>query len=137
MSENARRFIKRINKICGIVGGAVFIGLSVIAALKIGEVISDWVFIGGTAILVIAWWTVYGIKYVTEHKLINELKDWAQHVVDTNYYQGQQITVKCRNGIWFSGPEDSWFRKRFITHCKELCADTGMKIYYNYSWIRV
>ena len=68
-------------------------------------------------------------------KLINEIKFWAQKRVDTNYYCSKRITVEWRNGVWFSGPDDKWFVKKFKEHCQEVFQNTGMRIYYNYSWI--
>lgn len=135
MKKNIQRFIKRMKRISEIVSAAVLISSVLFAILKICGVISDVLFIACLATVICGWWIVHIIKYFAEHKLINELKKWAQHVVDTNYYKGQQIKVECRNGIWFSGPADYWFRKKFIKHCRELCGDTGMKIFYNYSWI--
>ncbi len=137
MNKNRQRFIRRVNSVCGIVGGGVFITYIAIVMLKIIGWISYSVLLVGVMFITLCWWLVYSIKFFAERKLINELKDWAQHVVDTNYYQGQRITVKWRNGVWFSGPEDVWFRKKFIAHCREMCSDTGMKIYYNYGWIRM
>lgn len=137
MNKNMRKRIKALNSVCGIVGGVVFLGELAFLLLRMTGLISNGVLIIGMFAIALCWWTIYGIKYFMERKLINELKNWAQRVVDTNYYHGKQITVDCRRGVWFSGPEDSWFRKKFIARCRELFSDTGMKIYYNYSWIRM
>ena len=137
MNKNIRKRIKVLNNVCGIIGGVVFLGELAFLLLRMIGLISNGVLIIAIVAIALCWWTVYGIKYFTERKLVNELKDWAQRVVDTNYYHGKKITVDRRRGVWFSGPEDSWFRKKFIAHCRELFSDTGMKVYYNYSWIRM
>ena len=135
MKKNIQRFIKRINGICGIVGGAVFLGELIVVLLRCIGCISNIALIIGVVGFALCWWIVFSIKYFAERKLINEVKAWAQKVVDTNYYCGKRITVGCRNGVWFSGPDDRWFAKKFTAHCREVFQNTGMKIYYNYSWI--
>lgn len=135
MNKKAQRFIKVINGMCGIVGGVVFLCEFTFLLLRIKGGISDSTLMIGVVGFALCWWFIYGIKYLAEQRLINRLKKWAQHVVDTNYYRGKKITVTCWKGVRFRGPEDSWFTNKFVTQCKEMCGDTGMKIYYNYSWI--
>lgn len=133
--KKSQRFIKRINQICGIIGGATFLGELTFVLLWCIGFISNIALIIGMAGFALCFWIVIGIKCFAERKLINEVKTWAQKVVDTNYYCGKRITVYCRNGVWFSGPDDRWFVKKFKAHCKEVFQNTGMKVYYNYSWI--
>lgn len=135
--KKRQRFIKNINRICGIVGGVVFLGEFLLILLGCMKIISNVTLIIGIVCLAFLWWIVFGIKYFAERKLINEIKAWAQKVVDANYYCGKQITVDCRKGVWFSGPEDKWFVRKFTARCREVFQNTGMKIYYNYRWIRM
>ena len=132
MNKNKQMFIKKINRTCGIVGAMVFIGEILLIILKCIGLISLITLTISMVCLALVWWLVFGIKIYAERKLINEMKTWAQNVVDTNYYNGKKITVEWRNGVWFSGPDDRWFVKKFKEHCREVFKDTGMKIYYNY-----
>ena len=130
--KKKQRFIKNINRMCCVVGGVVFIGELLSVLLKRIGAISLVTLVISMVSLALAWWLVFCVKIIAERKLINEVKNWAQKVVDTNYYNGKKITVEWRKGVWFSGPDDKWFVKKFKEHCREVFKDTGMKIYYNY-----
>jgi len=132
MNKNKQMFIKNINRTCGVVGGVVFIGELLLVVLKCINIISLITLTVSIISLALLWWLVFCIKIFAERKIINEMKAWAQNVVDTNYYNGQKITVEWRNGVWFSGPDDRWFVKKFKEHSREVFKNTGMKIYYNY-----
>ena len=132
MKRNRQMFIKKINSICGVIGGIVFIGEFLSVLLKCIGAVSLVTLVISMVSLALAWWLVFCIKIYAERKIINEMKAWAQNVVDTNYYNGKKITVEWRNGVWFSGPDDKWFVKKFKARAREVFKNTGMKIYYNY-----
>ena len=137
MSKNTRKFIKIVHDSTPMLTLFLILGDIAFILLRYRQVISTTVLLIGVIAISICWWSIYGTKFIIERKHIKKLRKWAQQVVDTNYYKGKKITVIRRNGIHFNGPTDSKFSRKFVTQCKEMFAGTGMRIYYNYSWIRL